>query len=271
MSAILSQDDYRRVLREEMTARFHANPQYSQRAFARDLKLAPHRLSEVLHGKQGLSREVAERLSQRLGLSAPERRHFCDLVEREHARSPVKRRLAAVRVASTLGQHKGQRLGDSVFRAMSDWEHLAILELTTVRGFKSDVDWIARQLGIKSAQAGQAVDRLLELKLLTKERGRLRAANDLDIAPGGVPSEAIRKFHDQVLERARSALFTQDLAEREFMTAIVGVPADQIEAVKTKIRSFVGEICQDLGKAGAPASVYALGVQFFRISTPDHS
>ena len=56
-------EDYRDILREELAARTETNPQYSLRAFARDLGIGSARLSEVLNGNTGLSRPAAEPLS----------------------------------------------------------------------------------------------------------------------------------------------------------------------------------------------------------------
>ena len=47
-----------------------------------------------------------------------------------------------------------------VFSYMSDWYHLAILELTFVKGFKSEAKWMSRRLGISEAEVKPAVDRL---------------------------------------------------------------------------------------------------------------
>jgi len=83
--------NYRSFLRLELERRCKQNPRYSLNAFARDLGLAPSRLSEVFSEKQGLSREVATRISEKIGLNQDETETFCDLVEMEHARSAEKR------------------------------------------------------------------------------------------------------------------------------------------------------------------------------------
>src|SRR2546430_13739191 len=57
--SLLADTDYRRVLRKELESRCRTSPRYSLRAFARDLKISPSRLSEILSGKQGLSRAAA--------------------------------------------------------------------------------------------------------------------------------------------------------------------------------------------------------------------
>ncbi len=58
--------NYRDYLRRELEQRVQQDPRYSLNRFARDLDLAPSRLSEVLSGKQGLSRAIAERISHHI-------------------------------------------------------------------------------------------------------------------------------------------------------------------------------------------------------------
>ena len=65
-----TQLDYRLLLKSELASRTNQNPNYSLRAFARDLDLAPSRLSEVLNGKQGLSTQAAEKIAKTLGYFA---------------------------------------------------------------------------------------------------------------------------------------------------------------------------------------------------------
>src|SRR5258708_1981839 len=91
--------NYRSVLKSELETRCSRNPRYSLRAFARDLELSAPRLSGVLSGKFGLSRDAAEKIAQRLNYSKEETARFCDSVESLHARARVVRNLAKQRVS----------------------------------------------------------------------------------------------------------------------------------------------------------------------------
>lgn len=266
MRSQLRQDDYRGVLRDELATRCNANPRYSQSAFARDLAIPAHRLSEVLSGKQGLSRDAAAKVADRLGFSKRELGYFCDLVESRHGRSPLKRRLALLRIEEIKHGRASRRLVDDVFHAIADWHHFAILELTTLKGFKSDTKWIATALGLKPAQVEQAVDRLLALELLVRKNDRLSATSASDFAPGGIPSEAIRRFHAQVLAKAHSALFTRPLPERQFTTSFVGIPADGMAEAKVLIQEFVAGFGAKVRQDHQAEVLYALGVQFFQLN-----
>lgn len=74
-------ENYRVWLKAEFAERCQRNPGYSLRSFARDLKILPSRLGDILHGHQGMSVTVAKALASRLAWSESEREHFAALVE----------------------------------------------------------------------------------------------------------------------------------------------------------------------------------------------
>tara|TARA_B100001094_G_scaffold330139_1_gene394637 strand:- start:1838 stop:2185 length:348 start_codon:yes stop_codon:yes gene_type:complete len=90
--------DYRVQLRRELNRRRYANPYYSLRAFARDLKIAPSRLSEIFNHKQGLSRKAALKITDLLGIIGETREYFLDSVTAQHARSKTDRNSAMLRL-----------------------------------------------------------------------------------------------------------------------------------------------------------------------------
>src|SRR5689334_14844868 len=100
MKSEASSGKYRAYLKAEYERRLAANPRYSMRAYARDLKVAPSVISEILNGRHGLSRKSAETIAARLPISERERAYFCDLADAAHARTSVVRQAAARRVAA---------------------------------------------------------------------------------------------------------------------------------------------------------------------------
>ena len=90
--------DYRLILKQEHHGRVSFNRRYSLRAFARDLGLAPSRLCEIFHYKQGLSRDAAGRIADRLGYDGDRKSYFLDLVTASHARNKKDRENAQNRL-----------------------------------------------------------------------------------------------------------------------------------------------------------------------------
>lgn len=266
-SRIGFESSYRSFLEQELAERCRRNPRYSLRAFARDLKISPSRLSEVLHKDQGISRSMAHLLSERLGLSDPERRVFCDLVESAHARSPKHRDEAQARLARLRKDREIRQLEGDVFAVIADWYHLALLELFDLRRYEDDPAWIARTLGVSLSETTTAIERLIRLGLLRRDGTRLERCSDRNFAPPGVSRDAMRKFHKQVLSKAADALVLQHSDEREFGAWMFAIDKSRLPEAKEMLREFQRRFCRQMG-TDAGDDVYCFATQLFRLTTP---
>lgn len=259
---------YRAVLREEFETRCSRNSLYSLRAFARDLKISPARISEIFSGKQGLSVVWAEKIASRLGYTAAETQVFCDLVQAESGKSELKRRLARTRLAQRASD-KESSLQLDAFQAIADWHHFALLELTTIARFKSDADWIAKRLGVSESAASLAIERLIRLGLLERASdGKLMAKDDFNASPDGIPSAALKQYHRQILEKALYALYRQSVSERSITNMILSFDQSSMQEAKELIKKFRRGFSRKLPASKVKDSVYCLSIQFFRLDEP---
>ena len=87
-----NQTSCRVILQQTLFSKQQKNRRYSLRAFARDLKISPSFLSEVLNGKYGISKQLAGQIADRLGFNNEEIQHFCSLADLEVTDSRSKRR-----------------------------------------------------------------------------------------------------------------------------------------------------------------------------------
>jgi uncharacterized protein (TIGR02147 family) len=269
MAKTISAGHYRQIIRDAFDARMRSNPRYSLRAFARDLGLPPSRLSEVLSGKQGLSRSVASRISQALHLAPDDADMFCDMVDMHHARSPAQREAARGRVERFFQyQKRYNSLEIDQFRSISEWYHLAILELFHLRGAQSEVGWIADRLGISLPEASAAIDRLVRLGLLTqKSNGMVQPAHEVNsTVQAETPSSYIRSYHRRILQKAIFALEEQPVARREFSTLALSVRHTDLPKAKERIRKFWQDFCEEFNCASDADSVYCQATQFFSLT-----
>ncbi len=266
---------YREVLKAELTSRCRINPRYSLRAFARDTGLAPSRLSEIFSGKQGLSRDVASKLADRLGYTSDEKSTFCDLVESEHARSKLVRKSAAERVERWWSEREMLRIKNETFHLISDWHHLAILELMGTKDFRDDPAWIARRLGIGAAEVALALERLEKFGFICRQGEKWILVEQKTTTPGGVPSETIKKFHHQMIQKAADAVWLQQTSERELSTVVIAIDSRRLPEARQMIQDFWRNFCtkmevtstvSDSHASNVKDSVYCLAVQFFGLA-----
>jgi uncharacterized protein (TIGR02147 family) len=258
-------DSYRSLLKIELEKRCGRNPRYSLRSFARDLELSPSRLCDVMRGRYGLSRTAAQGIAARIGMTKEEADIFCDLVDREHARKKAAKNDAQQRLKSLHENQKTQQLSLDSFQIISEWYHYAILELTLIKGFKSDVHWIASELGISPHVAIAAIERLKRLDLIEKRAGKLRATDAFSASPSGIPSDALKKFHTQLLQKAIDAIQIQSLDERDITSMVLAFEKKRMKEAKEWIRDFRRGFDAHFGKSKKKDQVYCLAVQFFRL------
>lgn len=259
----LASNDYKTILREELASRCRQNPRYSLRAFARDLKLAPSRLSEVLSGKQGLSRAAADKIARSLGYGAGEIERFCDLVESLHARSKRDRDSARVRLKKHAVPSATYQVQIDVFRVIADWYHFGILELTRFDDFKSDSKWIAKRLGISEFETQLSLERLTRLGLIVTKGGKIKPTEEHGLVPDDIPSESVKKFHGQILAKATEALQFQAQSEREFGSEIIAIDRAQLGEAKKMLRDFRSRFCKKMDESEVKDGLYCLALQFF--------
>lgn len=261
---------YRAIIAREFEVRTSANPSYSLRAYARDIGLAAPRLSLILNCKQGLSRAAAAKVAKRLRLTAADEERFSDLVEAAHARSPLKRSQARMRLEHQQPQDFREVNADA-FAVVADWYHFAILELVGFRAYDGTLKWLARRSGLPLSTIKDVVARLQRLGLLVMdEAGRLQATEALTATTDGVPTTAIRKFHTQILRKAQDALSEQSVHERNVSVMFVKVSArDMINAaqlIKDFRRSFSKNLRSMAGSAPpTEEQLYSLGIQLFKL------
>lgn len=266
----MNESDYRNILRSEFSQRRQHNPSYSLRAFARDLALSSSRLSEVLNGKQGLSRSSAQAISDKLHFTEKEKMYFCELVDSLHARSILKKKMALHKIESLKSEKDFFQLQADTFKIISDWYHLAIIELIGLPGFKYNHDWIAKRLGISKIQVQDALTRLKRAGLISEGGGKIEVkAHFTSTRTIGTPQEYIRKYHKQLLEKALSALFTHPIEERDFGGLIVSVKKEKIPEAKKMLKEFRLKFCEVMNQVNEHDEVYALTTQFFQLTTQE--
>lgn len=262
---ILERDSYGSILREELARRMQSNPRYSQRAFARDLGLSPGELSELMRGVRKLSLRSVLRIAQSLGLNETETKHLGYLVQLERAMG-----LEEMDRSSLPPPDKRNQLSVTMFNVVSDWFCMALLNLTECEGFRWSERWIAQRLSISVAEVRAAIDRLQRVGLIEKKKSGFHVSRDYVISPEGIPSEAIRSYHRQILQKASHALDLQKVSEREIAGVGFAVDPKSIPALKKDISTFLDSVMAKYGRGKHRREVYHCEVALFRLTKPEN-
>lgn len=231
--------DPRDYLKEELEARQRRRPQYSLRAFARDLEISPSFLSEFLSGRQGMSRERSVWVSRKIGLSQDQTSHFWELLQAKFGRCPQERKAASVR-ADRRAKNTSSRLSVERFKVIADWHHFALLELLSLPDRVFSRLELARLLRITEIQVDQAIQRLMDLDMVTALAGdRFQVNSEVTISGDEGANEALRRAHQQMLEYQIVALENKPMEERESLAVTLSVASSQWAALRSDLKSAV--------------------------------
>jgi uncharacterized protein (TIGR02147 family) len=261
-----TETNYRDILKDKLSERCQKNSKYSLRAFARDLGLSPQRLSHVLSGRHGLSPQAAQQVAAALDLTEQEATYFCTLVQEKHARSSVLKSKAKEKLQEITSQYKDLSLDH--FKIIADWYHFAIMELTLVEGFSSEPKWIAKALGITEMEAKMALERLVRMELLElATNGDIRLTGQFFVDPKGTPSQALRQFHRQLMEKATLSMEFQKLDQREFSSTVLAIDESDLPKAKEVLKNFRVQFDKEFSAGKRKTKVYCLGIQFFSLQS----
>ncbi|MEO5666554.1 MAG: DUF4423 domain-containing protein [Bdellovibrionota bacterium] len=264
--ASASAASYREILLGEFKMRVATNSAYSLRAYARDLGLSSSRLSAIMKGHEGLSRQVAEKVSQKIGLSPSMTEHFCDLVDSEHARSEIKRKLARARIEAARFKSE-HRLSLDSFQLLSEWQHFALREMVRLKRFRLDFAQLAARLEIEEKLVREAWQRLLRMNLVHQDPVTKAWSTVDDVqSPVGEVSTAIQNYHRQMLDKAHASLSRDPFSQRYFSSIVVPMDPKRISEAGALIREFRRSFESKLPQDTEATDVYCLSLNFFNVT-----
>jgi uncharacterized protein (TIGR02147 family) len=258
---------YRQIIQGELARRCRRNTRYSLRAFANALGISNGALSHILSGRRIPSLRTAEKLVRGLNLMTPHKEVFLrSLAETQRSRdlqrlNPAFRKLLEVKHQPAKGNMDAR-----IFETMSEWYHVALIELTNVDGFKPDPRWIAEKLKITHAQASSALECLLFMGFLEQKEDKIvRASAGFATKDRDATTAALRHLQKQFMERAISSLENDPIDVRNTTTLTMAVDVDKIPLAKKMMEEFAQSLCQFL-EAGKRTRVYNLSISFYPLS-----
>jgi uncharacterized protein (TIGR02147 family) len=253
-------DIYRHYLNSEFARRCGTNSSYSLRAYAKALEIDAGTLSRILNNKQVLSYKMAQKIVEKLDLSPHQQKEFFSSI----FHSQQSRKLEKVHKENiTEREYKGQDLSIDYYRVISDWYHIALMEMTFVKGFKPETGYLSQQLGITRTEAKLALQRLVNLGLLTKKNGKLVKTNEkLSTRDRHLTTPALRKNQIQFLEKAIYSLENDPIEIRSNTNMTMAIDSSKIEIAKKMIREFQMTLCNFL-ESGKRDQVYNMSVALY--------
>jgi uncharacterized protein (TIGR02147 family) len=247
------------------------NPQFSMRAWGKQLGLGHvAMLSMVLNRKRkllpSLSGKISEQFLKQGRFTQDESRYFDMLVLFSNASSMEEKNFYQRILSELRPDRQFSTLDLDRIRFISDWYHIAILEMTYLKDFNSDPQWIRLRLGdsVNESQVKDAIDRLIRLDLLKVTEMGLKKSQDSLESPTDIPNAALREFHAQMIRKALEALERQAIQDREVSSQTMAISKERLPEAKMMIRKFRRDMSKFL-QTDQNDGVYQLNIQLFDV------
>jgi transcriptional regulator with XRE-family HTH domain len=247
-----SNSQFSHFLRERFDQARLKNRQYSLRAFAKTLGLAPSMLSMVLSGKRGLSYEMSTKILDRLAVSPVERKALLSGTPSKPLRGEL---LKAVEISN------------DEYWIYSEWYYMAILSLLRIEKQRWTTARIAKKLGLTATVTQTALSRLSRVKWIEKQGSDAwkRLVSPIKSSDEEI-NISLRQSHFQTLDLAKKSLEEDALETRDFTWITFAMDPERIPELKTKIRNFQKTITEEFSYDPNRKEVYRVAIQAMPLS-----
>jgi uncharacterized protein (TIGR02147 family) len=260
---------FRSFLKSHAEAAKATNPHWSYSTWAKKLGLqGTASLTMVVNGQRNPGPQLMQSLTAYFDFSEAEKAFFENLINLEKVGEDTGLKYLVLRELKRLSPLKNfELLDDKKFDVISNWYHFAIRQMTRLKGFQNDPHWIAKNLkfSITEKQIKNAIQTLLELDLIKENRGKLTKTQTKIGTTNDVPSEALRRFHEQALDNAKKSIRETDLSLRELRAATIVLKEDKLPKAKELIREFSDEFIK-LMDTDDGDNVYQMNIQLFPLT-----
>lgn len=244
---------FQKKLSEELARIQMRNSSFSLRAFSKRLGLSPSVVSEFLNGKRNLSKNMMEKIMDRLEIAPTEREVWIE-----------------PQVVSELNVATSKRklLSTEQFHLISEGIHFSILSLLETDEAPFTIETISSRLGFAKTKVEKAIERLMEFEMVEKlETGHFRFTGVNFSSSDGVSSLGVRKSHRETLDWAQESLDVDPVELRDFTALTLAVDPELLPEIKTRIRDFMAELSK-LADSKPKKEVYKIAMQVFPLSVP---
>ena len=245
-------------IKDCLSIRQKANPQYSLRAFARDIGVHHGTLGQVLKGTRPLPIKVANSVVNKLKLSPKEKTLFME--------SLMRKKLSIDSIK--IDEHEERfMLDESFYKVLAEWEHVAILELFNLHGFEGSLEEITTRLNLSKNRAEVALNNLIICGLLIMDdEGKMNLAHPELRSTEDIKSQALRDSHIETMQMGIEKIESVEVELRDFSSMTVALSLDKLPEAKTIIREFRMKMGALLKDSEIKTDVFQLAIQFFPLT-----
>lgn len=266
---VTNYSDYRQYLKDYYHFRKERQAGFSLRTFARKANFASHtHLQYVMEGKRNLSPKTLVRLILALEFSPPQARFFQNLVFFNQAKRPEEKAFHHARLKEESPRQAFKKMEQAQLRIFEQWYHGAVLELSSVKGFRCQAGWIASHLfpPITTSQAQESLNLLLEAGFLRASVNGYVPADPAVTTGDEVLPRLVRGYHLEMMRLAARAVDESPPSERDISAVCLTVKTSDFHKVKRQIQEMRKQLKNFAAPHGEGNQVIQINIQLFPLS-----
>ncbi len=229
---------------------------------------------QVISGVRTITEKAAHRICDALALTGNARKYFVATCNYHYAKASEEREAAIQEILTLRRDVMVSDLDAAQIEYFSEWYHAVVRELVATPDFSPDAAWIAARVNPEltedeAAYSFKLLQRIGYVEFDAKQ-GRWVQSDRAVNTPPQVRSLALQRFHRQMMERAREAIFDVPSAERDISAVTLPLTDEQFSALKKQLietRNTVLEGFSTLNAKNATSwRVYQLNTQLFPVT-----
>lgn len=258
---------YSKYLRAELEQRKAANSLYSLRSMSQQIGVSSTTLSDVIKGKKKLSEKTALMVSKNLKLTPKQEKYFQTLVHYENSQDDNLRKvLESQLIVLNPLIRKQYEVEDDKYVALSEWHHVAILELTYIFPKKLTPAIVSEELSIDLPEAEAALNLLERISFLERNGESYAKSSKQVIFNSEISNQAIRHFHRTMLNKAQSAIIEQSNKEKFIGSETFPLAIEDLSEAKDIIENCFQQLLQLSTRSKNRKHIYHAGIQMFQLN-----
>lgn len=266
----VQKNELKNILVEAFNRKKARNPSYSRSALARDIGVSSAFVSNVLTAKKNIPLELYDKLCFALELDSLEKNQLTEaFISEKSKKNKILSTLQKQVVHNNLQKTNDRQSTEMSVNLLTHWYYLAVLEILSTTHNTEDQNAISQRLGLSDYQFNDAIDFLSSNKLITKKNGLWFKNESHLYFPVGRSKQSVRRFHKQMIEKAKIDLETktseEDFSKRTYLGFTFSANPNNVEKIKAKIQKLLSDITIEAGE-GECTEVYQCNLQLFPLT-----
>lgn len=262
--------DYRAFLNCHVADCRKDNPDWTYDVWTEQLGLADNSsIIKIVRGQRHPGPKLMSRLNDYFNFNANQSSYFQSLVDlAKNKNKPEKAFFILDNLQKTARNSNFQIFDMNRFNLVSHWKYYLIRQMTFLKDFGHDLDWIHSRLLFKITpkEIKETIELMLKENLLIEKNGSLQCSAHSINTTDGISNEALKRFHECSLDNAKSSIRKVPVEYREHLSFTMAIDEKNLSKAKEFLREISYQFDERFSEEFQADQVYQLQIQFYPLT-----